>query len=160
MSQTYIIVLLFSLVFLLGASIEDRCTKHSGNDNDISYNLTECPSSGKFNLLECYNAKEKSRQDVRMLAFWCWSRRDNDEKMIKNVSISTAHVEGEDLINQPFSTQFTFNGTHLKCDAMETWATESIDVNTNHYATLLCVTSTVSIADFVYCNDTYCQDGL
>ena len=151
MNQTHITVLLFSLIFLFGASIEDRCAKHSTN---IHYNLTECPSSETFNLLECYDAYTKATLDDYTATFWCWSRKDVDEKTIKNVSISTAHVEDDDLIakiNQPFSTQFTFNGTHLKCDTMEKWATESIFVN-SEYSTMICVTSTISVATFQWCN--------
>ena len=129
MNQTYITVFLFSLIFLFGATIEDRCSKHSTS----IYNLTECPSSEKFNLLECYdNSSKIFNEGFGYTKFWCWNRRDNDEKVIKNVSISTTRVEDDDLIaniNQPFSTQFTFNGTHLKCDTMEKWATESIFVN-------------------------------
>ena len=105
MTETYITVFLFSLIFLFGAAIEDRCTKHSHpNDWYYPYNLTECPSSEKFNLLECY---DKSFENPYNIKFWCWSRRDNDEKVIKNVPISTAHVEDVDLIrniNRPFST--------------------------------------------------------
>ena len=112
MNPIYITVFLFSLIFLFGVTIEDRCSKHSTS----IYNLTECPSSEKFNLLECY---DKSFENPYNIKFWCWSRRDNDEKVIKNVPISTAHVEDIDLIrniNRPFSTQFTSNGTHLECD--------------------------------------------
>ena len=146
MNPTYIIVFLFSLIFLFGATIEDRCSKHSTN----IYNLTECPSSEKFNLLECY---DKSFENPYNIKFWCWSRRDNDEKVIKNVSISTAHVEDIDLIrniNRPFSTQFTSNGTHLECDTMEKWATGSIRISTSYTKSLPCVTSTLSVAEIKY----------
>ena len=153
MSQTYISILLFSLVFLFGAAIEDRCSKHYG----LSYVLVECPSSETFNLLECYDSHYKDFwSDFLLTKYWCWSRGDVDEKVIKNVTISTARVENDDLIaklNQPFSTQFTFNGTHYKCDTMEKWATESIDVNNFPFgASLPCVTSTVSFAEILYCN--------
>ena len=128
-----------------------RCSKFSQGN----WHLTECPSSETFKLLECYDAWG-ANDEMMGIHFWCWSRRDNDEKVIKNVSISTTRVEEDDgliaKINQPFSTQFTFNGTHLKCDTMETWATEYIDVSTTDYATLLCVTSTISVAEFYYCN--------
>ena len=62
MNQTYIAVFFFSLIFLFGATIEDRCSKFSGDGYNTSYayNLTECPSSEKFNLLECYDAKLKN----------------------------------------------------------------------------------------------------
>ena len=146
MNPIYITVVLFSLIFLFGATIEDRCSKHSTN----SYNLTECPSSEKFNLLECY---DKSFENPYNIKFWCWSRRDNDEKAIKNVSISTAHVEDIDLIrniNRPFSTQFTSNGTQLECDTMEKWATGSIHINTSYTKSLPCVTSTLSVAEIKY----------
>ena len=93
----------------------------------------------------------------------------DDEKVIKDVSISTTRVEDDDLIakiNQPFSTQFTFNGTHLKCDTTEKWATKSIYANETSFVTasLFCVTSTISVAEFQYCNQLVChgihQNGL
>ena len=152
MNQTYITVFFFSLNFLFGATSEDRCSKHSRPNY---YNLTECPSSEKFNLLECYYEDLKNSGIAsRLTNFWCWSRKDNDEKTIKNISISGGRVKDKYLIakiNQPFSTQFTFNGTHLKCDTMEKWANESIHVNIfSSDAVLPCVTSTISVARFVY----------
>ena len=102
MNQTYFTVLIFSLSFLFGATIEDRCTKHSEPPYLI---LTECPSSEKFNLLECYHSEGKNNSNDVLQQFWCWNRKDNDEKVIKDVSISTARVEVNDLIaniNQPF----------------------------------------------------------
>ena len=151
MNQTDITVLLFSLTFLFGATVEDGCT------NTTDYNLTECPSSDKFNLLECYDALAKEFRDDFQTEFFCWSRKDYDEKIIKNVTISTAHVKENDLsanINKPFSTQFTSNGTHLKCDTMEKWATDSINVTSTSfgYKNLPCVTSTISVAEIGYCN--------
>ena len=152
MNQTYCItVFLFYLISLFGATIEDRCSKFLG-DGHYVYTLTECPSPEKFNLLECYDAEAKNDSDF-ITEFWCWSRKDNDEKSIKNVPISTSRFEDDKLtqeINQPFFTQFTFNGTHLKCDSMEKWATESIDVSTTSYAILPCVTNTISVAQFNY----------
>ena len=130
MSQTYITVLLFFLIFLFGAAIEDRCSKFLGT---LKTNLTECPPSETFNLLECYDPIAKRSTDEDFQKFWCWSRKDNDEKTIKNVSILAPRVDNDDFfakINQTFSSQFTFNGSHLKCDTMEKWATESIYVNT------------------------------
>ena len=155
MNQNYMTVFFFSLIFLFGATIEDRCSKHSSNEEYNEYNLTECPSSEKFNLLECYDAFDKNYTDG--LWFWCWSRMDIDEKIIKNVSISTARVKVDELIakfNKTFSTQFTLIGNHLKCDSMEEWATKSVYVNSTsasvHY--LPCVTSTISVATLEYCN--------
>ena len=154
MNQTYniTIALLFSLIFLFGATIEDRCSRASTNH---WYNLTECPSSENFNLLECYDAFDKNYTDD--LCFWCWSRMDNDEKIIKNVSISTARVKVDELIakfNKTFSTQFTFIGNYLKCDSMEKWATKSVYVNSTSASVyfLPCVTSTISVATLEYCN--------
>ena len=155
MNQTSINVFFFSLIFLFGATIEDRCTKHSHPSGNIEYNLTECPSSEKFNLLECYDEVLQVYRNQFNTVFFCWSRRDVDESIIKNISISTARVKDDDLIekiNKPFSAQFTFNGTHLKCDTMEKWATESIDVNATTYcSSLSCVTSAKSVAKFKYC---------
>ena len=153
MNRTYVTVLLFSLIFLVGAAIEDRCSKHSHpNDEYFPYYLTECPSSGNFNLLECYDVDLKNDSALFTMAFYCWSRRDNDESVIKNVSISTNRVEDDDLIekiNKPFTTQFTSNGTHLKCDTMEKWATKSFPVDISTYD-VPCVTSTISVAEFNY----------
>ena len=154
MNQTYFTVLIFSLSFLFGATIEDRCTKHSEPPYLI---LTECPSSEKFNLLECYDSEGKNNSNDVLQQFWCWNRKDNDEKVIKDVSISTARVEVDDLIaniNQPFSSQFTFDGTYLKCDTIEKWSTDSIYVNTTEFATktLPCVTNTLSVVEITYCN--------
>ena len=148
MNNTYLTVLLFHSIFLHGATIGDLCSKHF-------YGLTECPSSETFNLLECYDAYQKESIDAIMPMFWCWSRGDIDGKIIKNVSISTARVEDDDLIakiNQPFSTKFTFNGTHFKCDTMEKWSTESIFVNSTMQSSMFCVTNTISVARFNWCN--------
>ena len=100
MNQTCITVFFFSLIFLFGATIEDRCSKHSSNDEWNPYNLTECPSSENFNLLECYDANLKKDFAHYTSEFWCWSRKDIDEKIIKNVSISSASVEDDDLIKK------------------------------------------------------------
>ena len=154
MSQTCT-VLFFSLIFLIGATIEDRCSNHSSL---FGGSLTECPSIEKFNLIECYDEKQKNYNVKNSITeFWCWSRRDNDEKIIKNVPISTARVRDEDLIakiKQPFTTQFTLKNGDLKCDTMEKWASESVYVHTPSFLWkyLPCATSTLSVAVFKYCN--------
>ena len=57
--------------------------------------------------------------------FWCWSRRDVNEALLKEFSITTTLVEDYELqqliFNQPFSVSYRFNGSHFQCNVDELW---------------------------------------
>ena len=57
-------------------------------------------------------------------SYWCWSRQDVDEEIIKNTTLSTALVddsEFKELIVEPFSVKYLSNKTHYKCHYDSIW---------------------------------------
>lgn len=56
--------------------------------------------------------------------YWCWSRHDVSEDIIKDTIISAAVDDQEltDLMKQPFSVRYLSNETHYKCDSSKEWA--------------------------------------
>ena len=66
----------------------------------------------------------KSNFLAEQTSYWCWSRRDIDEGIIKNTTLSTALVddnEFKELIMEPFSVRYLSNKTHYKCDYDAKW---------------------------------------
>ena len=75
--------------------------------------------------------------------YWCWSRRDFDETTLKNTIIISDYVEDkelQDLISQPFSMRYHFNGSHFQCDKNESWNDRWFSVETE--STSPCITNT------------------
>ena len=77
-------------------------------------------------------------------SFWCWSRKDYDENYLKKLNISIAYKE--ETFNS-FSTTFTYNGSHVKCDSEEEWAQTWFDLSNYLIPVppIPCVTNTSSI---------------
>ena len=76
--------------------------------------------------------------------FWCWSRKDVNETLVKKLPITTSFVEDyelQDLIfNQPFSISYRFNGSHFQCNVDEIWNDSWFDNNVD--STSPCITNT------------------
>ena len=104
--------------------------------------------------LECYDLswKENSEESyIWPLLNWCWSRHDNNEAVLKNLTISAGHYDNSefnDLLNRPFTAKFYINESHIICqDNEEWWGIISDDAHTYVY----CPTSTgIPAADYSY----------
>ena len=77
-------------------------------------------------------------------SFWCWSRKDISETLVKEVSITTSFVEDYELqdkiFHQPFSITYRFNGSHFQCNVDDEWNDSWFDKNTD--STSPCITNT------------------
>ena len=67
-------------------------------------------------------------------SYWCWSRQDVEEGIIKNATLLTALVDDNEfnaLIVEPFSVKYRSNKTHYRCDYDSKWTSVwySIDVD-------------------------------
>ena len=76
--------------------------------------------------------------------YFCWSRQDNNDDELKNITISANtggheydNLELDNIINRPFTARLYINETHLTCHDNEEWST-TIDDNVSVY----CPTST------------------
>ena len=110
----------------------------------------ECPAYDLDpNYYECYDAYLKENFSVS-LQYWCWNRLDNDETILKNLTISTAYVNDDLLfqqINQPFTSIIRNSGNHTICGSNENW------VSINYTDRIFyCPTSTgIPVAQFERC---------
>ena len=151
-------VLFTIFLFVTTALVEevyDPCSKFLGHDG---HPLVKCPSEkSDDDYLECYDKlyKEYMETDETQISFftknnWCWSRHDNSDAFLKNVTISTGFYDNSDFndkINRPFTTKFYDNGTHMICIEDDRWLRPILD-GEHHY---WCPTSTgIPMAGFVF----------
>ena len=130
-----------------------NCTKFGGLNH--YHPLVECPPANfmlKDNLVECFD-NFTSFHNGPNLEYMCMSRRDMDEEIIKNTTVTTAYIHNElnDLIFEPFSTKYQFNGTHFKCDSEEKWAGSWFNIDAD--STSPCTTNTTISVNVKYHSD-------
>ena len=86
--------------------------------------------------------------------YWCWSRHDNNDNDLKNLTISAAaheNSEVNDIINRPFTARFYVNETHITCHDNEELSERIVDGRAGVY----CPASTstlVLVRHFAYDN--------
>ena len=117
--------------------------------------VVKCPSEkSEQDYLECYDLSEKNllEHNHAPLLHWCWSRKDNNEDVLKNLTISgynDDNAEFNDMINKPFTANFHINETHIVCQDNEEWWTTIPDLV--HANQIYCPTSTgIPVASFFY----------
>ena len=90
----------------------------------------------KFN----FPGNEKLKRADR---YWCLSRQDVIEDIIKSATLSTGLVAYEDfgeLVVKPLSVRYLFNKTHYKCDYEEKWASTWYSIGADNVS--ICMTNT------------------
>ena len=140
-----ICIICFFLPKYLAKKVEDRCSQFHG----IHDSLVECPAYDlEPDFYECYDAYRKKHWNI--LQYWCWNRLDNNETILKELTISTAYVNNDVLfqqINQPFTSIIHTNGSHTICGRNKNW------VFPYHDDYFYCPTSTgIPVVEFRRCN--------
>ena len=73
----------------------------------------------------CYYAREVNNYHPEFRTmYYCWSRHDNNDDDLKNLTISAAAYDDSELnaiINRPFTARFYVNETHVTCHDNEKW---------------------------------------
>ena len=128
------------------ANCQWDCSRFSTNSINHQISLVECPNRNE-DFLQCYDLFRKTSDGAwigYLLQYWCWDRFDNDESIVKNITISTTYLDNDNsgILNLPFSSIFYSNGTHMICSANEEWVSDkSYDI--------ICTTSTgIPVANF------------
>ena len=106
--------------------------------------LVKCQSEKSGDdYLECYDLSWKETFEGSIpLMYWCWSRRDNNDDVLKDFTISARYYDNSELnniLNRPFTAKFHVNESHIICQNNEEW--ESI-INDHAYTYVHCSTST------------------
>ena len=131
-------------------NVYDPCSEFFGFDNT---SLVKCQSEKSGDdYLECYDLSWKETfEDSIPLMYWCWSRQDSNEAVLKNLTISAGHYDNSefnDVLNRPFTAKFYVNQSHIICQDNEEWG--SI-INDYAYTYVYCPTSTgIPVAYFHY----------
>ena len=127
----------------LAEEVYDPCSKFLG---DLKTPLVKCPSEkSDDDYLECYDLFDKEyfeEPHTIPLMYWCWSRRDNNDDVLKDFTISARFYDNSELnniLNRPFTAKFHVNESHIICQNNEEW--ESI-INDHAYTYVHCSTST------------------
>ena len=135
----------------LAEKVYDPCSEFL---NYFGTPLVRCQSEKQdYEYLECYDLEDKQyfEEMDTPLTYWCWSRHDNNENVLKNVTISAGYYDDldfNDIINRPFTTKFYANESHIICQDNEEWG--SI-INDYAYTYVYCPTSTgIPVAYFHY----------
>ena len=122
--------------------VYDQCSKFLNFDGT---SLIKCPSEKSYDdYIECYSLMDKQyfeNMDSELM-YWCWSRHDNNEDILKNLTISAGSYDNSkfnDIINRPFTAKFYSNGSHIICQDNEKWG-RRINPYTGTY--VYCPTST------------------
>ena len=129
----------------LAEKVYDPCSEFL---NYFGTPLVRCQSEKQdYEYLECYDLEDKEyfeKMDTP-LTYWCWSRHDNNDDELKNLTISANagghdydNSEVNDIINRPFIGRFYVNETHITCHDNEEWS-ETID---RDYIFIYCPIST------------------
>ena len=135
----------------LAEEVYDPCSKFLG---DLKTPLVKCPSEKPDDdYLECYDLDYKENKEAKVLGAlknWCWSRQDNSDDVLKNLTIfsgSNDNSDFNDKINRPFTAKFHDNGTYMFCLEDENYYNEILD-GENHFA---CPTNTgIPLALFTF----------
>ena len=135
----------------LAENVYDPCSEFL---NYFGTPLVKCLSEKQdYEYLECYDLEDKQYfEDVDTpLTYWCWSRHDNNDDVLKNLTISAVYYDNSDfndVINRPFMAKFYVDGTNIICHDNEEWWSPISD---DAYTYLYCPTSTgIPVAYFHY----------
>ena len=145
-SSNLICIICFLLPQYLAKKTDDPCSQF----HDIAGSpLVECPAYDLDpNYVECYEAFAKKTAGI--FQYWCWNRLDNDETILKNLTISTAYVNDDELfqqINKPFTSMVYNDGINIICSTNNNLTFPSTD------DTFYCPTSTsIPVVQFQYFN--------
>ena len=131
----------------LAEKVHDPCSEFFGPYGEP---LVKCPSEKPDDdYLECYDLIAKVYVDPKLKS-WCWSRQDNSNDVLRNITIFTGFYDNSDFndkINRPFTAKFYDNGTHMICLEDESTLRPILD-GENHYH---CPTSTgIPLASFAF----------
>ena len=102
----------------LAENVYDPCSEFL---NYFGTPLVKCQSEKTDDeYLECYDLEDKQyfEETDTPLTYWCWSRHDNNDDVLKNLTIfsgSNDNSDFNDKINRPFTAKFHDNGTHMFC---------------------------------------------
>ena len=84
-------------------------------------------------------------------SFWCWSRKDYNETFLRSINISIGFREES---FESFSTNFQYNGSHVKCKSEEALAEKWVEVSNPlvYVSPIPCVTNNkrVQVASFLW----------
>ena len=84
-------------------------------------------------------------------SFWCWSRKDYNETYLRSRNIDIGFREES---FESFSTNFQYNGSHVKCKSNHSWVQNWIDVSNPfvYVSAIPCVASNkrVPVASFLW----------
>ena len=70
------------------------------------------------NKLKTNNKRQRLNFVSKSIKNWCWSRQDNSDDVLKNLTIFSGSYDNSDFndkINRPFTAKFYDNGTHMIC---------------------------------------------
>ena len=108
--------------------------------------LVKCQSEkSDDDYLECYDLGDKEdfeESHIIPLMYWCWSRHDNSDGVLKDLTISAGYYDNSELnniLNKQFRAKFYVNESHIICQNNEEW--ESI-IDDNAYTYVHCSTNT------------------
>ena len=66
--------------------------------------------------------------------YYCWSRQDNNDDKLKNITIYANtggheydNLELDNIINRPFTARLYINETHITCHDNEEWSSTIYD---------------------------------
>ena len=128
----------------LAQNVQDPCSEFL---DDYGNPLVKCPSEKPDEeYLECYDLIFKEYLEtinITSLKNWCWSRYDNSDDVLKDVTISAGFYDNSnfnDKLNRPFTAKFYDNGTHIICLEDESLSRPNpVDGDEHH---MICPTST------------------
>ena len=146
---------LFPIFLLVTSALPKKdnelCSKFS---DQYGFPLVKCQSEKPVDdYHECYDLtiKELLENMNSVPMYWCWSREDNSDDVLKDLKISAGDYDNSmfnDIINRPFTAKFYNNGTHLICHDNEEW---SSIISGGEPPKVLCPTNTgIPVAVFEY----------
>ena len=124
----------------LSENVYDPCSEFLGY---FGTPMVKCPSEKPDDCyFECYDLELKEYMEAKgsSLKNWCWSRQDNSDDLLKNLTISAGSFDNSDFndkINKPFTAKFYDNGTHMICLEDERLLRPILDGEHHYY----CLTS-------------------
>ena len=134
----------------LAENVYDPCSEFL---NYFGTPLVKCQSEKPDDeYLECYDLEDKQyfEETDTPLTYWCWSRHDNNDDVLKNLTIFSGSYDNSDFndkINKPFTAKFHDNGTHMFC-LEDDHFNHTIRNGENHF---VCPTSTgIPMAIFTF----------
>ena len=116
----------------------------------------KCPSEkSDDDYLECYDLFDKEyfeEPHLIPLMYWCWSRHDNNDGVLKDLTISAGYYDNSEfnnILNRPFTAKFYVNESHIICQSNEEWGS-IIDDDPFVFTYVHCPTSTGIPAAYFY----------